>query len=230
MFDLATKQRPTIEKVAKAHEENEKRIQDSLKFSGQKAKKAPDFSKQEAEVKLNVAALKREKFLIDRESVEEQKRLEEMSRGLKDVSEFNRWRLEMEQKDDIERLEHIQKKKIEMELAREHAILAQERKEQENHELVIKMKIESEKREEEREKNIHEDYERRKALIEEVHSGQDKARQNVQAKQDLNKQIRDEVNRELQEAAKRRADELAHEQAKRQELIRQIRELEKIPI
>jgi hypothetical protein len=71
-----------------------------------------------------VAALKREKFLIDRENVEEQKRLEEMSRGLKDVSEFNRWRLEMEQKDDIERLEHIQKKKIEMELAREEAILA----------------------------------------------------------------------------------------------------------
>ncbi len=91
--------------------------------------------------------------------------------GLKDATEFNRWKREMDQKDDIERIEHIQKKKIEMELAREEAILAQERKEQENHALVIKMKKESEKRGEEREKNLQEDYDKRKALIEEVHSG-----------------------------------------------------------
>jgi hypothetical protein len=76
-----------------------------------------------------VAALKREKFLIDREDVEEQKKVEEMAMGLKDATEFNRWKREMDQKDDIERIEHIQKKKIEMELAREEAMLAQERKE-----------------------------------------------------------------------------------------------------
>jgi hypothetical protein len=58
-------------------------------------------------VKLNVAALKREKFLIDREQVEEQKKLDEMAMGLKDASDFNRWRSEMDQRDDIERLEHI---------------------------------------------------------------------------------------------------------------------------
>jgi hypothetical protein len=47
-----------------------------------------------------------------------------MVMGLKDATEFNRWKREMDQKDDIERIEHIQKKKIEMELAREEAILA----------------------------------------------------------------------------------------------------------
>jgi len=47
-----------------------------------------------------------------------------MAMGLKDASEFTRWQREMEKKDDIERLEHIQKKKIEMELAREEAIAA----------------------------------------------------------------------------------------------------------
>lgn len=39
------------------------------------------------------------------------------------------------------------------------------------------MKIESEKRGEEREKNLHEDFMKRKDLIEEVHSGKDKARE-----------------------------------------------------
>ena len=44
--------------------------------------------------------------------------------GLKDASEFNRWQREMNEKDQVERLEFVQKKKIEMELSREEAILA----------------------------------------------------------------------------------------------------------
>ena len=45
-----------------------------------------------------------------------------------------------------------------------------------------------------------------------------------------NKAIRDEVHRDLQEALKKRQDEEIAELAKKTELIRQIRELEKIPI
>lgn len=63
-----------------------------------------------------------------------------MAMGLKDASEFNRWKAEMGEKDEIERLEHISKKKIEMELAREEAIAARERKEKENLHLVNKMR------------------------------------------------------------------------------------------
>ena len=49
-----------------------------------------------------------------------------MTMGLKDASEFNRWKSEMTEKDEIERLEQIAKKKIEMEMARELAIKARE--------------------------------------------------------------------------------------------------------
>ena len=93
-----------------------------------------------------------------------------------------------------------------------------------------KMKIESEKRLDEREANLHEDFLARKGVIEAVHSQKDKAHVAMEAKKDANKAIRDEVARDLEEANKRRQDELAFEQAKREELIRQIRELEKIPI
>lgn len=47
-----------------------------------------------------------------------------MAMGLKDASEFNRWQREMIQKDQIDQIEHIQKKKIEMEMSREQAIIA----------------------------------------------------------------------------------------------------------
>ena len=52
----------------------------------------------------------------------------------------------------------------------------------------------------------------------------------MEAKKQANRAVRDEVARDLEEANKRRQDELAFEQAKKEELIRQIRELEKIPI
>jgi hypothetical protein len=84
----------------------------------------PDFEKRQAAVKLNVAALKREGNLIAREEAEEKKYIAEMAMGLKDSSEFYRWKREMDRKDDVERIEHIQKKKIEMEMSREEAILA----------------------------------------------------------------------------------------------------------
>ena len=42
--------------------------------------------------------------------------------NLRDEKEYARWKQEMDEKEEIERIEHIQKKKIEMELAREEAI------------------------------------------------------------------------------------------------------------
>jgi len=57
----------------------------------------------------------------------------------------------MEQKDDIERTEHIIKKKIEMELCREQAIEAQEKQAKENHTFATKVKKEMHEKLEERE-------------------------------------------------------------------------------
>ena len=124
----------------------------------------------------------------------------------------------------------VSKPTIEMELAREEAILAQERKEKENNEVAKKMKVDMEKRMEEREKNLNEAMEQKREVIASVHANKDAAAEEVIKKQQDNKRIRDEVHKEMQDLAKKRADEMAHELAKKQELIRQIRELEKIPI
>jgi hypothetical protein len=88
--------------------------------------------------------------------------------NLRDEKEFERWRREMEQKDDIERLEHIQKKKIEMELAREEAIQAQKRKEKENQLVVKKIKEEKEIKLIEKEELVKEEWEKKKEVVEQV--------------------------------------------------------------
>ena len=164
-FPLATEGRPTINKFNKVQEEVEEAIVRELKFEGNKPRPMPNFEKNQANIKLNVAALKREKHLIDKEEREAQARLDEMAMGLKDASEFNRWKSEMNEKDEIERLEHIQKKKIEMEMAREEAILARERKENENHQLVNKMRHEMDVMMDKRETDLAEVMAQKKEVI-----------------------------------------------------------------
>ena len=106
-FDLATAARPsaTYGEVVKAQVEAQ--IQSELKFGDFKPREMPDFNKNQADVKLNLAALKREKALIEKEERENAERLAQMEMGLKDASEFIRWQREMEQKDDIEKIEHV---------------------------------------------------------------------------------------------------------------------------
>lgn len=62
-----------------------------------------------------------------------------------------------------------------MELAREEAILARERKEKENHHLVKKMRHEMEGRMEERELNLQELMDQKKEVIAQVHSNKEAA-------------------------------------------------------
>ena len=117
-----------------------------------------------------------------------------------------------------------------MELAREEAIAARERKEKENMQLVGKMRHEMDIMMDRREEEMNEILVQKKEVIDQVHANKDAAAEQVILKQQDNKAIRDEVHRDLQEALKKRQDEEAAELAKKAELIRQIRELEKIPI
>jgi len=76
------------------------------------------------------------------------------------------WKREMDQRDEVLRLDYIQRRKIEMELAREEAILAQENKIHENKINAKNMKVESNKRNEEREKNYQQDFQKKQVVVE----------------------------------------------------------------
>ena len=130
----------------------------------------PDFSKVEAPVKLTAAAVKREALALKKAEEIENKRIRELEHNQRDETEFMTWKREMDQKDDILRLEHIQRLKIEMELSREEAILAQQRKEQENKLNAQIMKKESHERQDQREKDAEEDKKKKAVIVDQVHS------------------------------------------------------------
>lgn len=229
-FNLSLEQRPTATKFEKKLEEY-KQIEDSkLNFSGQKAKAVPNFDKVEAPVKLTAAAVKREALALKKAEEQEAKRLKDLELNQRDEKEFMTWKQEMDERDEILRLEHIQRKKIEMELSREEAILAQQRKEQENKINAKHMKIESNVRLEEREKNKEEDLSKKAKIVEQVQSQKEKASEAIEEKKKENREIRDQIHKEVNDMLTRKKLEEEIEMKRKQELIMQIRELEKIPI
>lgn len=86
----------------------------------------PDFDKKAyPEVKMTAAAVKAEALAIKKEEEAEAKRLKDLEWNQRDETEFVTWKKEMDEREEILRLDYIQRKKIEMELSREEAILAQ---------------------------------------------------------------------------------------------------------
>lgn len=75
----------------------------------------------------------------------------------RDETEFMTWKREMDERDEIINLDYIQRRKIQMELSREEAILAQEKQAHRNRLNAKGMKQEASKRMEEREKHIQEE-------------------------------------------------------------------------
>merc|ERR1711935_442776 len=67
-------------------------------------------------------------------------------------------------------------------------------------------------------------------VVEQVHSQKDKAAEAIEAQQQTNKENRDVIHKEISEALQRKKEEDVFEMNRKQELIKQIRELEKIPI
>ena len=111
-FTLETEKRPTnIDKIRNMVEKN---IEESLNFNKKYSNKKIDFNKYKGDVKYNEAAILKEEYLIDKKNKEEEKELNKILIEKKDRKDFDNWITEMKIKDNIEKMEIIEKRKIEM--------------------------------------------------------------------------------------------------------------------
>ncbi len=227
-FDLETDKRPT--NLEKIKEEVENKIKSTLQFDNKYMNPIKDFSKCDADVRYNEAAIIREEYLIDKKNKEEEAALNKILVEKKDSKEFERWQSEMKIKDDIIKMQEIEKRKLELELNREVASTYMQRRIQKNQLKAAEHKkqelINMKKKAEEK----AEDIKQKKEVIKEIQKEQENvAKQKAQKKKE---------NQELYKNRKKEYNELnliAQEEKKillerRDDLIRQIRELEKLPI
>ena len=96
--------------------------------------------------------------------------------------------------------------------------------------MAEKIKVEGEIKLHGLAKEKEEDLEVKKEIVELVHDQRGQAANEVEKNKADKKAVRDQMNQEITEALQRRKEEDAIELARKEELIRQIRELEKIPL
>ena len=218
----------------KIKEEIEKKREEELDFDRKKKEhqiKPPmDFSKIPAEIRYNEAAVIREEFLIKKKKKQEEDEINKIIIEKKDSTEYERWRREMEEKDKIVKFEEINKRKIELELGREEAINAYNKKLMLNKKLVLEHKQLEMEREKEKKLEIERELETKRKLVEEIK--EDKGNIKVEKERIFlqNKENYARQQEEIKDLILKQKEEQKYEEEKRMEIIRQIRELEKLPI
>ena len=227
-FIFETDKRPMNSQKIK--EEVEKKIENTLQFNNRYCNPPKDFTKYSGDVKYNQTAILREDYLIEKKRKEEEEALKKILIEKKDNNEYEKWVSEMKLKDDIIKMQEIQKRKIELDLNREVATSYITRRTRINQLKALEHKkqelINSQIREEQKKKEMLE----KRELVKEI----DKERENIiKTKQQIA-----ENNKELYKKRKNdytildlmKNEEKKIEQERRDDLIRQIRELERIPI
>lgn len=204
--------------------------ENKLDFDKPKTNKAPSFLNQDVPVKMTAAAILREGFLYHRREEEEIKRLEKFEAGAKDKSEFERWQLQMRQRDMEAVLTDIEKRHLEGKLSHEEAILARQNIIQENRQKVAEIKEETQKM---MERYLDEKFHQQKQikqLVEETMKGHKNAKEAQKKLQEYKQKIVQEVAEESRELMRRAVEQAEIEMRRRMELIHQIRAMEAVPV
>ncbi|ETW04034.1 hypothetical protein H310_04420 [Aphanomyces invadans] len=194
-----------------------------------KAKPAPNFSEKDAAVKLNTAAILREDALYKKKQEKEAKLIQAYESDLRDASEFYRWQSDMLKKDDAAHRAQVEKRRLEMAQAQHEAIEASLRAKVENRDVANQMKLVSKENEEKRRLEEMEIDQAHRQVALEIKLTRESAPREAEDRVKAEKQKqREAVNALLEQERARKAAQDAIEQAQREDLIRQIRALDRV--
>ena len=217
-------------KFDKIKEEVENEIKSKLQFNNKYCRPLKDFSKCDADVKYNEAAILKEEYLLDKKNKEEEAALNKILIEKKDSKEFDRWKMEMEIKDEMDRLEQIEKRKLTNELNREYVNNYYQHRMQKNQLMVAEHKKQELLNKEIKDMEKKEELNNKKKVIKEIQQSQENA-QIIKAKNQEKNQIEyKNRKKEMNELNLMANEEKKIYLEKRDDIIRQIRMLEKLPV
>ena len=194
------------------------------------AQPAPRYPAKGATVKLNAAAVLREDAIYKKKQEQDAALIKEYESALRDSTAFYQWQTTMREKDDAKRRQQVERRRLEMVASQKEAVEAAERRRMENKLLADAMKAEGEVMllTAEAEKEAH--LEACKTLVEEVKAVRQTAPREAQARVFEEKvRRREQLTKEKAEAWAKFEEEKRIEQERKDDLIRQIRALERVP-
>lgn len=211
-------------------EVDRERYADCTFGDGFRAKPAPKYPKHGADVKLNVAAVLREDALYKKKQEADAMLVKAYEEDLRDSTTFYQWQSEMREKDEAARKAAIERRRLEMVASQKEAVEAAERARQENRIVAKAMKLEKAAYQEQLKAEEEAHLEAVSALVEEVREVRESKPREAKAMVFASKvAAREELNEELAAARARKAREDQAEQERKDDLIRQIRALERVP-
>jgi hypothetical protein len=187
-------------------------------------------TKESAPIKLNTAAIYREDAMYRQKQEKEAAMIKRYESELRDGSEFEAWQRRMEEADEEERLKEINRRRIEMALSQEQAIEARKRKVRENLVAAHMQQAESSVLAEKHEAEKMEEYMQKKLLVDDVIESRAAVPEARQQMADAAVARAQQVRQESEELELQRQRMLAEEQARKQDLIRQIKAMENVPV
>ncbi|KAF4130548.1 hypothetical protein GN958_ATG20250 [Phytophthora infestans] len=194
-----------------------------------KAKPVPHTNTSAAEVKLTAAVILREDAMFKRKQEHEAAVIRAYESELRDPLEFYRWQANMQQQDEENYRREVETRRLEMVQAQFDAMEAARQAKLENREVAIEMKTQAKTRAVEREKEENELVEKYRHLTEDVKRVRDTAPREAEAQvREENARQRDALLEFLATERDRKAQQDAKERAAREDLIRQIRALDKV--
>ena len=215
--------------IDKIRELEEKKIQKELKFNQKFAKPMKDFDKYKADVKYNEAAILKEEYMIDKKNKEEENELNKILIEKKDRKEFDRWVNEMKIKDDIDRLEKIDKRKLELMLNREISSNYYNIRKNKNSKQYTEQKTFEKMNLDKIKQDKEEDIKGKKNVVEKIKKDEMNAILKKLKFIQNNRSIYRNRKKELEELHLINSEEIKVNKDKRNDMISQIRTLERIP-
>jgi len=185
---------------------------------------------QEADVHQNVASVLREDALVKNKQLKEYQNLMRFETELRDASEFFEWQHQKRVEDHNEEEARVQKRRVQMQMAREEAIAAQQHMVRKKHISVEHKKEESKAVLAQVEVEHAEVLEQKRKLVAEVLGDRGRARV---AEDEIEKQRRSQallLRKEKKLNAEKKKAEDAHEMERKKDIIRQIRALERVSV
>ena len=181
------------------------------------------------EIKMTAASIMREELLLKKKEEEMKTKIENIELNLHDASEFERWQTEMKLKDNIEKKQQMEIRKMEMKMCKEEQLKAVQHKVQENQLVAEKIKMQSAENAEEKQKKNTEELEKKKSVVEEISSIKDNIKEEQAKVYNKKKEKKQKMKEELEQAIERKKEAEIEEQKRREEIIKQIKELDWIP-
>ncbi|KAL7754396.1 hypothetical protein RI367_000377 [Sorochytrium milnesiophthora] len=201
-----------------------------LDFDRHKSSTVPANLKQAKQIKLNTAAILREDAAMRRRDEDRLRELSMAEVQLHDTSEYEKWKATMRAKQIEEERTEQERKRLEVQLLHEEALISKEETLRDKQKAALEVKAEKEQLKAIVEEERKMDDEEKKKKVDEVQLIKERAQEAKKSVVEENQKIVASLQAESERLLQIAREEAEEEARRRAELIRQIRELESVPI